>query len=158
MGSPCVRLLAHGPDVNTTQGDGATALHWAVYWDDHETAELLIHAGADVDAANDYEVTPLWLACANASGAMVERLLAAGADAKATLTTGETALMACARTGSVDAVEALLKRGVEVDSREASERPDRADVGRPRNVTRPSCGSCSSTAPTPTRGRASDAR
>ena len=55
--------------MNATQGDGATALHWAVYWDDHKTAELLIRAGADVDAANAYEVTPLWLACANASGA-----------------------------------------------------------------------------------------
>ena len=114
-------LLAHGLDVDATQGDGATALHWAVYWDDQQTAELLIRAGADVDAANDYEVTPLWLACANASGEMVERLLAAGADAKATLTSGETALMACARTGSVDAVEALLNRGAEVDAREAAE-------------------------------------
>ena len=114
-------LLADRADVNATQGDGATALHWAVYWDDHKTAELLIRAGAGVDAANAYEVTPLWLACANASGPMVERLLAAGADARATLTTGETALMACARTGSVDAVKALLSRGVEVDAREASE-------------------------------------
>ena len=114
-------LLAHGLDVDATQGDGATALHWAVYWDDQQTAELLIRAGADVDAANDYEVTPLWLACANASGEMVERLLAAGADAKATLTSGETALMACARTGSVDAVEALLNRGAEVNVREAAE-------------------------------------
>lgn len=113
-------LLAE-TDVNAAQGDGATALHWAVHWDEHETAELLIRAGADVDAANDYEVTPLWLACANASGAMVERLLAAGADARATLASGETALMACARTGSEDAVEALLKRGVDVDAREPSE-------------------------------------
>ena len=114
-------LLADGTDVNATQGDGATALHWAVHWDEPETAELLIRAGADVDAANDYEVTPLWLACANASGAMVERLLAAGADGRATLASGETALMACARTGSVNAVEALLHRGVDVDAREGSE-------------------------------------
>jgi len=113
-------LLAE-TDVNAAQGDGATALHWAVHWDEHETAELLIQAGAHVDAANDYEVTPLWLACANASGTMVERLLAAGADARATLASGETALMACARTGSVDAVEALLSRGVEVNARDASE-------------------------------------
>ena len=114
-------LLADRTDVNATQGDGATALHWAVHWDEQETAELLIRAGADVNASNDYEVTPLWLACANANGAMVERLLAAGADGRATLASGETALMACARTGSVDAVEALLNRGVDVDAREGSE-------------------------------------
>ena len=114
-------LLAQRVDVNATQGDGATALHWAVYWDEPETAEVLIRAGADPNAANDYEVTPLWLACANASGVMVERLLAAGADARATLTHGETALMACARTGSAEAVKALLNRGAEVNAREASE-------------------------------------
>ena len=32
--------------------DGATALHWAVYRDDLELADLLIRAGANVKAAN----------------------------------------------------------------------------------------------------------
>ena len=114
-------LLAEQLDVNATQGDGATALHWAAHWDELDTAELLIRAGANVNAANDYEVTPLLLACTNANAAMVELLLAAGADATAALETGATALMTCARTGSVDAVKALLAQGAEVDAQEASE-------------------------------------
>ena len=114
-------LLAQQLDVNATQGDGATALHWAVHWDELDTAELLIQAGANVNAANDYAVTPLVLACTNANAAMVELLLVAGADATAALETGATALMTCARTGSVDAVKALLAGGAEVDAREASE-------------------------------------
>src|SRR5688500_13472001 len=65
-------LLAEHLDVNTRSPDGATALHWAVHLDDLETAELLIRAGADVNAANDYGVMPLSLACTNGNAAMVE--------------------------------------------------------------------------------------
>src|SRR5216684_899566 len=43
-------LLQHKADVNAPQVDGATALHWAVYRGDGEAAELLINAGARVDA------------------------------------------------------------------------------------------------------------
>ena len=46
------KLLAAKADVNATQVDGATALHWAVYRDDVETADLLLKAGANVKAAN----------------------------------------------------------------------------------------------------------
>ena len=52
-----------------------TALHWAAYQDDLETAELLVRAGANVKAANRYGVTPLSLACTNGNAAMVELLL-----------------------------------------------------------------------------------
>jgi len=65
-------LVKQRVDVHTPQGDGTTALAWAAHWDDPEMADLLIGAGAAVDAANDYGVTPLWEACNNASGAMVE--------------------------------------------------------------------------------------
>src|ERR1051326_8056897 len=56
-------LLKEHADVNVRQADGAAALHWAAHWDDLETADLLIRAGADVNVANDYGVTPLSLAC-----------------------------------------------------------------------------------------------
>ena len=65
--------------------DGTTALHWASYRDDGESADLLIRAGAKVNAANDLGATPLWTASVNGSPAMVRRLLAAGADPNAKL-------------------------------------------------------------------------
>ena len=54
-------LLDLGADVRGAQPDGATALHWASYGDAGDLATLLLAAGADVDAANDYGITPLAL-------------------------------------------------------------------------------------------------
>ena len=114
-------LLAQGVDVNAREGDGATALHWAVVRDDVETAAALIDAGASVDAANDYGVTPLTLACTNRSATLVATLLDAGADPDVATVMGETPLMTCARTGSVDALRALFDHGASnVEAREKS--------------------------------------
>src|SRR5205085_10151477 len=74
-------LIRQRVNVNTPEGDGTTALHWAARQDDLETADLLIRGGANAKAANIFGVTPLWVACTNGSAAMVERLLKAGADA-----------------------------------------------------------------------------
>ena len=120
--APAVRtLLAQGTDVDTRQGDGATALHWAAYWDVIATADVLLQAGASATAANDLGVTPLWLACVNGSTAMVERLLAAGADASVALPSGETMLMTATRTGSANIVRQLLARGADVNALESSQ-------------------------------------
>src|ERR1051326_1016639 len=56
-------LLNQHIDVNMPQPDGTTALAWAAERADLGMAELLIRAGANVNAANDYGATPLWLAC-----------------------------------------------------------------------------------------------
>src|SRR5512142_2665150 len=111
-------LLKQKIDVNTPQPDGATALAWAAHWDDLETADLLIRGGANANAANDYGVTPLSLACTNRSAAMVEKLLKAGADPNAALLSGETPLMTCSRTGGAELVQALLIHGANVNSKD----------------------------------------
>ena len=106
-------LLEERIDVNASQVDGMTALHWAARHDDLETAKLLVRAGADVNAANRYGVTPLTLACTNGNPALVELLLDAGANPNTTLPGGETALMTAARTGRLGPVKALLERGAD---------------------------------------------
>src|SRR5882672_9748754 len=104
-------LLQQHVDVNAPQIDGMTALHWATYADDLDTAQLLVRAGANAKAANRDGVTPLSLACTNGNSAMVEMLLEAGADPNTTLPGGETALMTAARVGKLASVKALLSRG-----------------------------------------------
>src|SRR5262245_50092213 len=73
-------LLQRKADVNAAQVDGATALHWAVYRDDLETADLLIRAGATVKAKNREGISPLYLASQYGGAAMIDRLLKSGAD------------------------------------------------------------------------------
>ena len=111
-------LLRQHANVNAPQVDGMTALHWATYQDDVDTAELLIRAGANARAANRYGVTPLSLACTNGNGDLVELLLKAGAYPNAALPGGETPLMTAARVGSLAAVKSLLARGATVDARD----------------------------------------
>ena len=76
-----VRTLAERhPDVNVRSEDGSTALLWAAHWNDLQTAELLVRAGADANAANDFRMTPLSQACTNGSAGFVDLLLKAGAN------------------------------------------------------------------------------
>jgi ankyrin repeat protein len=110
-------LLQKKADVNSTQADGTTALHWAVRADDVETADLLIRAGANVSAANRDGVTPMQLAAINGTAPMIEKLIKAGANPNASLSKfGDTALMLAARTGKLDGVKLLLDNGGQVNA------------------------------------------
>ena len=110
-------LLEQGADVGAAAPDGATALHWASYWDDVETAALLIRAGADVNAANDLGATPLWIASLNGSTDMVRSLLEAGGEPNAALLSGESPVMTASRTGNPQVVERLLASGADPNAR-----------------------------------------
>jgi ankyrin repeat protein len=115
-----VSLAAAGPDVPSP--DGTTALHRAVSVNDLQKSEALIRAGADVNAANRYGVTPLSLAAGNGNAGLLDALVKAGANpqsADAALRDGRTLLMLAARTGSADAVKLLLAHGGAVNATES---------------------------------------
>src|SRR5579871_116835 len=111
-------LLAQHADVNATEADGSTALHWAAQRDNLEIADLLIAAGANAKAQTRYHITPLSLACTNGNAAMIEHLIKAGADPNGTSEEGETALMTAALTGRADALKVLLAHGANVNAKE----------------------------------------
>jgi ankyrin repeat protein len=112
-------LLAKKVDVNAPQGDGTTALHWAAFNDDRDTAKLLLAAGANVKAATRVgSITPLFLACKNGSAAMIELLIKSGADANSATETGTTALMMAASAGNPEALKALLAHGAKTNERD----------------------------------------
>lgn len=111
-------LVAQHADVNAPQGDGATALQWAVYRSDKEMVDLLLRAGANPKTPNRDGATPLWLAAINGNAGIITALLDAGADVNEKLPFGRSPLMAAARTGDVDAIKVLLDRGANVNARE----------------------------------------
>src|SRR5690242_13250307 len=52
------KLIKEHADVNTPANDGSTALLWAAYHSNVDLTKALVAAGASVDAANHYGVTP----------------------------------------------------------------------------------------------------
>jgi ankyrin repeat protein len=111
-------LIQQKSDVNVPQADGATALHWAAYKNDLESADLLLRAGADVKAMNRAGVTPLYLASLNGGDAMIEKLLAAGADVNGRGPNGETSLMLAAHNGNPAAIKILISHKADVNAKE----------------------------------------
>src|SRR5215471_5740976 len=110
-------LLQQKADVNTPQGDGTTALHWAAYREDVEMARILIKAGADVKAATRIGgMTPLFMAAKTGNAAMVELLVNAGAEINQANSNGTTPLMLAAAAGKADAVKVLLEHGANVNA------------------------------------------
>ena len=111
-----VSQLKANADPNAPQPDGTTALHWAVQHDELATTKVLLAAGANVSATNNYGVPPITLACVNGNEEIVRALLDAGADPNTTLHGGESVLMTAARTGRVGPVAALLEKDAKVDA------------------------------------------
>jgi ankyrin repeat protein len=111
-------LIAAHANVNETQPDGTTALHWAAHYGDAQSAAALLKAHANPSALTETGVTPLSLACEAGNGEVVRLLLKAHADPNETLRNGETPLMMAARTGNVAVIELLIDRGAKLEAQE----------------------------------------
>ena len=75
----------------------------------------LLAAGAKVNVANKYGVTPLLQASRTGDTPVMQALIDAGADVSLAHPDGETPIMAASRTGRADAVRLLLARGAKVE-------------------------------------------
>jgi ankyrin repeat protein len=110
-------LLKQGADVNQSQGDGMTALHWAATNGNMELVEMLLYAGANVRATTRLGgYTPLHIATQGGRAAVIDALTKAGADVNAATSTGATPLMLAATSGSTDTVKRLLDLGAKIDA------------------------------------------
>jgi len=113
-----LEMIQRGTPVNSTQPDGTTPLHWAVYRVDEELVKALLARGAKADVANAYGASPLSEAARVANLSLVGMLLDGGADANRANEDGETPLMLAARSGAVKVAELLVQHGADVNARE----------------------------------------
>ena len=106
-------LLDAGADVNSSQTNGSTALHWAVYRDDADAVTLLTERGADATVRTREGISPLFMASLYGNPAIIEILLDAGADPNEVGPNTETPLMLAARNGNPDAIGVLFDAGAD---------------------------------------------
>ena len=112
-------LIRQAVDVNSAQGDGMTALHWAAYNGDATLAQTLLYAGANTRATTRLGAyTPLYMASKSGHADIVDVLLKAGADPDTEATGGITPLMMAASAGDATSVRLLTEAGADVNATE----------------------------------------
>ena len=118
--APRVRaLVAVEPELATARtADGFTALHYPAFFGGEnaaEVAQVLIDAGADVNARsdNEFSVLPIHSAVAGGHDDVAAVLIDAGADVNARQSNGWTPLHGAALNGSFASIERLLASGAD---------------------------------------------
>ena len=112
-------LLRSGADVNAAQGDGMTALHWAAQAGDRQLAEILVYAGARLEAGTRIgRYTALHIAAREGRHEVARVLVEAGADPEATTSnSGVTPLHLAARSGDAGLISLLIEHGADPDAK-----------------------------------------
>jgi ankyrin repeat protein len=97
--------------------DTGLALIEAANKGDSEAVEALLDSGADINARDEQNQTPLHLAAGRGHTPVVKLLLERGADVNAKNLLGRTPLLVHVYRGSLDIVRALLNAGADVEAR-----------------------------------------
>ena len=110
--------LIAGMDVNLRdEVSHTTALEHAVGNANREMVQLLLSAGANVNARNEGGQTVLMMLDEDATTDLIWDLINAGAQVNLKDQNGNTALMQAARDSNLEAIKTLLDAGAEVDAR-----------------------------------------
>jgi len=117
------KAIIHAPGFNVHARDDfndQTPLHVACYRANSKIVELLIAAGADVNANDSYEQTPLHWACDMDNSKIVELLIAAGANVNAKNDYGITPLHSASYDkGDSKIIELLIAAHADVNANDS---------------------------------------
>lgn len=111
-------LISGGADVNQADSRGMSALHYASYSTIDDPIMLitsLVEAGADIDALNDEEITPLLIAAMRGTTEIARLLVDAGADIEALTDYGETPLSVAVEQNHPEFVALMISAGAELN-------------------------------------------
>ncbi|MDA8243508.1 MAG: ankyrin repeat domain-containing protein [Elusimicrobia bacterium] len=111
-------LVAAGAPVNIS-GPGWSPLMLAVMQDNGEMVDILVGAGADINARTKDLATPVSLAARWGKFGALERLLKAGVNTEPRDMIGWTPLMWAALRGKDRAVELLVKGGANINAEDS---------------------------------------
>jgi ankyrin repeat protein len=113
------QLLFVSTDINATDPQAnANAMDYAVEHGNREMVQVLLSAGADVNARNRDARTSLMYLGENASAEMVRDLLSFGADVNARDGYGVTPLMKAAASLSFPVLKQLIDAGAGIDAKD----------------------------------------
>lgn len=108
-------LILHA-NIDTTSGEGATALHMAVAIGNIDMVKVLLHNGASTDISDYAELTPLMMAVRWGRDTIVDLLLQYGADYSATDSTGKDAFIQAVQYGNIIPADILLYYGAAINT------------------------------------------
>lgn len=113
--SALTQQLDAGADINhSTSDNGFSLLHWAAHENACDIAETLLKRGANPDARDQDETTPLMLAACAGYLEMSKLLLGAGCEVNARNRRNQTALSIAAEFNQGKMIELLIARGANV--------------------------------------------
>ena len=103
-------------DINHTDENGRTVLHYAALTGNLEMVKTLIKFNAKIDAKDNYNITPLWLTTIFCHTNVVIELLKYGANPNSKNQMGNSILHIAASNNSLAIVKLLIEYGGDVNA------------------------------------------
>ncbi|GFS56364.1 hypothetical protein NPIL_568051 [Nephila pilipes] len=111
-------LLDRGANVNDSDKDNWTPLHYAAQEGQLGVVRFLISKRANVHAKNTYGAKPIHIAAMGGSQEIIEFLLSNGASVDDTNKNGETPLHYAASEGRLEIVKFLIDKGANINAKD----------------------------------------
>ncbi|EAY07906.1 hypothetical protein TVAG_064530 [Trichomonas vaginalis G3] len=123
--SLCEYFLSNGADVNEKSQDGfdSAPIHYAVWNNSIEEAEILISHSANINEKNDDGNTALHIAVEENCKEIINVLISHGANINEKNNVGETALHYAARRNNKEIIEFLISQGANINEKTRMEVP-----------------------------------